>query len=154
MWENDAYVWVRSLTVDAAMLCQGMPSLSPQPAVAGQICGTCVGGKGSHHDRGTKQCGVGAVAVDWGVNSDFPIFKKYGVMNSGLLDSRRYNKTLFDSLATIKVQSALTPPTRVCIPIAGTTHVHLNQNPPGHRSFRRNSSCAAEKEERSKARWN
>lgn len=41
--------------------------------------------------------------MDWGVNEDFPIFKKYGVMNSGLLDSTRYNKTIFDSLAVVKV---------------------------------------------------
>lgn len=46
-----------------------------------------------------------AVNVDWAVNEDFPIFKKYGVMNSGLLDSTRYNKTIFDSLAVVKVSS-------------------------------------------------
>lgn len=44
-----------------------------------------------------------AVDIDWAVNEDFPIFKKYGVMNSGLLDSTRYNKTIFDSLAVVKV---------------------------------------------------
>ena len=45
----------------------------------------------------------GAVDVDLAVNEDFPIFKKYGVMNSGLVDSTRYNQTIFDSLATVKV---------------------------------------------------
>lgn len=45
-----------------------------------------------------------AVDIDWAVNEDFPIFKKYGVMNSGLLDSTRYNKTIFDSLAVVKVK--------------------------------------------------
>ena len=45
----------------------------------------------------------GAVDVDLAANEDFPIFKKYGVMNSGLVDSTRYNQTIFDSLATVKV---------------------------------------------------
>lgn len=44
-----------------------------------------------------------AVDVDWSANSDFPIFKKYGVMNSGLLNAKRYNQTIFDALAAMKV---------------------------------------------------
>jgi len=65
------------------------------------------------------------VDVDWGVNSDFPIFKKYGVMNSGLLDSRRYNKTLFDSLATIKVTTSATLRSLKCSLTLIRLHAHV-----------------------------
>ena len=44
--------------------------------------------------------------VDFGARQDPPLFKKYGVMNSGLVDATRYNDTIFDSLAAIKVQAA------------------------------------------------
>ena len=45
-----------------------------------------------------------AVKVDFGARQDPPLLKKYGVMNSGLVDATRYNDTIFDSLAAIKVR--------------------------------------------------
>ena len=36
--------------------------------------------------------------------ANVPLFKKYGVMNSGLLDAQRYNQTIFDSLAVARAR--------------------------------------------------
>ena len=46
---------------------------------------------------------VCAVSVDFAARQDPPLLKRFGVMNSGLVDSTRYNDTIFDSLAAIKV---------------------------------------------------
>lgn len=37
---------------------------------------------------------------------DTPLFKKYAVMNSGLLDASRYNQTIISSIGAIKVRHA------------------------------------------------
>ena len=37
---------------------------------------------------------------------DIPLFKKYAVMNSGLLESSRYNDTIISSFGLIRVRLA------------------------------------------------
>ena len=67
----------------------------------------------------------GAVLVDWGARQDPPLFKKYGVMNSGLVGSERYNDTIFDSLAAVRVRK----PVQLQLPayqvLAAQLHSHL-----------------------------
>ena len=48
-----------------------------------------------------------AVFANFGYTVDTPLFKKYAVMNSGLLNATRYNETIINSLGTIKVRPAL-----------------------------------------------
>ena len=49
---------------------------------------------------------VPAVNVDFAARQDPPLHKRFGVMNSGLVDATRYNDTIFDSLAAIKVATS------------------------------------------------
>ena len=44
-----------------------------------------------------------AVAVNFGIEQDLPLFKKYAVMNSGLVESSRYNDTIIESFGLIRV---------------------------------------------------
>ena len=46
-----------------------------------------------------------AVYVNFGFGMDTPLFKKYAVMNSGLIDASRYNATIVESLGEIKASS-------------------------------------------------
>lgn len=46
------------------------------------------------------------VTVDFGKRQDPPLLKKYGVMNSGLIEAHRYNETIFDALAAIRVRTS------------------------------------------------
>ena len=51
--------------------------------------------------RTLKSCH--AVEVDFSRRQDPPLFKKYGVMNSGLIEASRYNATIFGALAAMRV---------------------------------------------------
>lgn len=44
-----------------------------------------------------------AVFANFGYTVDTPLFKKYAVMNSGLLNATRYNESIINSLGAIKV---------------------------------------------------
>lgn len=47
------------------------------------------------------------VYVNFGFSQDTPLFKKYAVMNSGLIDAARYNDTIVQSIGDIKVRFAV-----------------------------------------------
>lgn len=46
-----------------------------------------------------------AVLVDFNQEQDVPLFKKYAVMNSGLIQSERYNDSVIASFGLIRVRS-------------------------------------------------
>ena len=50
-----------------------------------------------------------AVTVDFSKPQDIPLFKKYAVMNSGLIQSSRYNDSVLKSFGLIRVRSPPKP---------------------------------------------
>ena len=48
-----------------------------------------------------------AVSVDFNQPQDTPLFKKYAVMNSGLVEAQRYNDSIIASFGLIKVSQDL-----------------------------------------------
>ena len=49
---------------------------------------------------------VTAVIVDFNQEQDIPLFKKYAVMNSGLVQSERYNDSVIESFGLIRVSTS------------------------------------------------
>lgn len=50
-----------------------------------------------------------AVLVDFGKQQDIPLFKKYAVMNSGLIQASRYNDSVIESFGLIRVRFSKQP---------------------------------------------
>ena len=50
-------------------------------------------------------CHAETITANMGYTIDTPLFKKYAVMNSGLLDATRYNETILESLGVVKVRA-------------------------------------------------
>ena len=93
--------------VSALLLYYGVTTQPVTEGMTPSACAIAIAVAVLQHSSDTPCAWDASVYVNFGFGMDTPLFKKYAVMNSGLMDASRYNDTIIQSIGDIKARRPL-----------------------------------------------